>query len=320
MTITFAVILGFLLDAALGDPKGAWHPACLIGRLISLLERALRRLFPKTPRGETAAGVLLWLLTCGVSFALPFFALRLLSHRHFWLAFALQTALCWLLFARKSLMRAGEHVRRALSVSLEEGRTAVSWYVGRDTGELDEAGVTKAAVETVAENLTDGVVSPLVFMLLGGAPLGMLYKAVNTLDSMVGYHNEKYEYFGKFAAKMDDICNFIPARLAAVCLIAAAGLLRFDSRNALRVCRRDRSKHKSPNAGQTEAACAGALHVQLGGDAKYFGKVVKKQAFGDPDRRIAPVDITRACDLMTMASVLALTLCCAVRQLLTWPM
>lgn len=320
MSLTFAVLLGFLMDAALGDPKGGWHPACLIGHLVSFLERVLRRLFPKTPRGETAAGVLLWLLTCSISFAVPFFALRLLSHRHFWLAFALQAVLCWLLFARKSLVRAGEHVKSALGVSLEAGRTAISWYVGRDTSELTEEGVTKAAVETVAENLTDGVVAPLMFMLIGGAPLGMLYKAVNTLDSMVGYHNEKYEYFGKFSAKMDDAWNFIPARLAAVCLIAAAGLLRFDSRNALRVCRRDRMKHKSPNAGQTESACAGALHVQLGGDAKYFGKLVKKQAFGDPDRRITPADIICTCDLMTMASVLALTLCCAVRQLLTWPM
>ena len=216
-------------------------------------------------------------------------------------------------FARKSLADAGYHVYSAVKQSLEEGRKAIAWYVGRDTAELSEEGVIKAAVETVAENLTDGVVSPLVFMLIGGAPLGMLYKAVNTLDSMVGYHNDKYEYFGKFSAKMDDLFNFIPARLSALCMIAGAGMLHLDNRNALRIYRRDRSKHKSPNAGQTESVCAGALHIQLGGDASYFGKIVKKAAFGDPMRRVDRTDILAAVDLMTAASVFALVLCCAIR-------
>ena len=216
-------------------------------------------------------------------------------------------------FRTKSLADAGYHVYGAVKQSLEEGRKAIAWYVGRDTAELSEEGVIKAAVETVAENLTDGVVSPLVFMLIGGAPLGMLYKAVNTLDSMVGYHNDKYEYFGKFSAKMDDFFNFIPARLSALCMIAGAGMLHLDNRNALRIYRRDRSKHKSPNAGQTESVCAGALHIQLGGDASYFGKIVKKAAFGDPMRRVDRTDILAAVDLMTAASVFALVLCCVIR-------
>ena len=232
---------------------------------------------------------------------------------NFWIGFAAETLLCWMIFARKSLADAGYHVYGAVKQSLEEGRKAIAWYVGRDTAELSEEGVIKAAVETVAENLTDGVVSPLVFMLIGGAPLGMLYKAVNTLDSMVGYHNDKYEYFGKFSAKMDDLFNFIPARLSALCMIAGAGMLHLDNRNALRIYRRDRNKHKSPNAGQTESACAGALHIQLGGDASYFGKIVKKAAFGDPMRRVDRTDILAAVDLMTAASVLALVLCCAIR-------
>ena len=168
-----------------------------------------------------------------------------------------------------------------------------------------EEGVIKAAVETIAENLTDGVVSPLIYMLIGGAPLGMLYKAVNTLDSMVGYHNEKYENLGKFSAKMDDIFNFSPARLSALCIIAGAGMLRLDNRSALRIYRRDRNLHKSPNAGQTESACAGALHIQLGGDASYFGKTVRKAAFGDPLRRVNRTDILATIDLMNAASVLA---------------
>lgn len=267
MTITLAVLLGFALDWLLGDPKKLPHPVCAVGKLISGTEKVLRRIFPATPASLTFAGIVLWLITCGVSFAVPFFLLRWLYHVNFWLGFAAETLLCWMIFARKSLADAGYHVYGAVKQSLEEGRKAIAWYVGRDTAELSEEGVIKAAVETVAENLTDGVVSPLVFMLIGGAPLGMLYKAVNTLDSMVGYHNDKYEYFGKFSAKMDDFFNFIPARLSALCMIAGAGMLHLDNRNALRIYRRDRSKHKSPNAGQTESVCAGALHIQLGGDA-----------------------------------------------------
>lgn len=319
MYLTCAVLLGFLLDSLLGDPNTALHPACLIGRLVSITEKVLRRLFPKTRGGETAAGVLLWLIVCGVSFAAPFFALRWLRGVNFWLGFAAESLLCWLILARKCLADAGKHVHAALGKSLDDGRKAVAMYVGRDTGELDEAGVIKAAVETVAENTTDGVVAPLVFLLIGGAPLGLLYKAVNTLDSMVGYHNDKYEYFGKFSARMDDVFNFVPARLSAVCLIAAAGMLGLDNRNALRVFRRDRNGHKSPNAGQTESACAGALHIQLGGDASYFGKTVKKASFGDPDRVVRRTDILQTCDLMSMASVLALVLCAVVRLILVWP-
>ena len=296
-------MLGFALDALLGDPKWFPHPVCAVGKLISCMEKLLRRLFPPRKGAMIFAGVVLWIVVCGVSFAVPFLVL----------GFAANSILCWLIFARKSLSEAGQHVYRAVKESVEEGRKAVAWYVGRDTAALSEEGVIKAAVETIAENLTDGVVSPLIYMLIGGAPLGMLYKAVNTLDSMVGYHNEKYEYLGKFSAKMDDIFNFVPARLSALCIIAGAGMLRLDNRSALRIYRRDRNLHKSPNAGQTESACAGALHIQLGGDASYFGKTVRKAAFGDLLRRVNRTDILATIDLMNAASVLALALCCAVR-------
>ena len=319
MYVTCAVLLGFLLDWIFGDPQKLPHPICAVGKLVSLSEKLLRRIFPKTPRGLTAAGVLLWIIVCGVSFAVPFFLLRWLRDVNFWLGFSVEALLCWTLFARKSLADAGVHVYSALDESLDAGRRAVAMYVGRDTGALDKEGVIKAAVETVAENTTDGVVSPMIFMLIGGAPLGFLYKAVNTLDSMVGYHNDKYEYLGKFSARMDDVFNFIPARLTAACMIAGAGMLHLDNRNALRIYRRDRNGHKSPNAGQTESVCAGALHVQLGGDASYFGKTVKKAAFGDPDREINRGDILRSIDLMTAASVLALVLCAVIRLILDWP-
>lgn len=320
MYLTCAVMLGFVIDSVIGDPLRLPHPVCAIGKLISCCEKLLRRIFAPTHGGEKVAGVFLWLIVCGVSFAVPFFALRWLRGVHFWLGFAAETLLCWQIFARKSLADAGKDVYEALDRSLDEGRKAVAKYVGRDTRELDREGVIKAAVETVAENTTDGVVAPLLFLLIGGAPLGMLYKAVNTLDSMVGYHNDKYEYFGKFSARMDDLFNFLPARFAAICMIAGTGMMGMDNRGALRIFLRDRNKHKSPNAGQTEAACAGALHVQLGGDASYFGKTVKKASFGDRNREVCRTDILRAVDLMTAASVLALIVGSAVRLTLDWPL
>lgn len=318
MLTTLAVALGFVLDAIFGDPDGAWHPVCAIGALISKTEKLLRRLFPQTPRGEKIAGVVLWCIVCAVSYAVPFAILLLLRAANPWLAFAAETLFCYQIFARKCLVQAGEKVYTALSQSLAEGRKAISYYVGRDTGSLTEEGVIKAAVETIAENTTDGVIAPMFFMLIGGAPLAFLYKAVNTLDSMVGYHNEKYEHFGCFSARVDDVFNFIPARIAAVCMIAGAGMLKFDSRNARRIFKRDRFCHKSPNSAQTEAVCAGALHIQLGGSAQYFGQYVHKPTIGDDDRAIVKTDIGRAADLMTTASVFALLLGLTIRLAITF--
>ncbi|MGM9613546.1 MAG: adenosylcobinamide-phosphate synthase CbiB [Butyricicoccus sp.] len=315
---TLAVALGFVLDWIIGDPQGVWHPICAIGSLISGTEKLLRRLFPATPRGEKIAGVFLWVIVCGLSFLVPLAILFLLGRVNPWLACVVQTIFCCQIFARKCLVDAGNHVRRALEQSLDEGRRAIAMYVGRDTGALTEEGVIKATVETIAENTTDGVIAPMIFMLIGGAPLGFLYKAVNTLDSMVGYHNDKYEHFGWCSAKMDDVFNFIPARIAAVCMVAGAGMLKFDSRNARRIFQRDRFKHKSPNSAQTESVCAGALHVQLGGPAPYFGKMVHKPTIGDSDRAIVKSDIGRAADLMTTASVFALLLGLTIRLSLTF--
>ena len=235
MTTVLAVLTGFLLDSLLGDPAGWWHPVCLIGKLISACEKFLHCIFPETKAALTSAGVILWFLVCGISFIIPLWLLWMLAHIHPVLAWIANTIFCYQIFARKCLADAGEEVYIALGRSLEDGRKAVSMYVGRDTQALDETGVIKATVETIAENTTDGVIAPMIYMLIGGAPLGFLYKAVNTLDSMVGYHNRQYEYFGKFSAKMDDLFNFIPARLAAICMIAGAGLLHFDNQNALRI-------------------------------------------------------------------------------------
>lgn len=313
MTTVLAVLTGFLLDSLLGDPAGWWHPVCLIGKLISACEKFLHCIFPETKAALTSAGVILWFLVCGISFIIPLWLLWMLAHIHPVLAWIANTIFCYQIFARKCLADAGEEVYIALGRSLEDGRKAVSMYVGRDTQALDETGVIKATVETIAENTTDGVIAPMIYMLIGGAPLGFLYKAVNTLDSMVGYHNRQYEYFGKFSAKMDDLFNFIPARLAAICMIAGAGLLHFDNQNALRIFRRDRKNHKSPNSAQTESVCAGALHIQLAGDASYFGKKMEKPFIGEPDRPIDRDDIARSERLMTAASLIMLALGIAVR-------
>ncbi len=313
MTTVLAVLTGFLLDSLLGDPAGWWHPVCLIGKLISACEKFLHCIFPETKAALTSAGVILWFLVCGISFIIPLWLLWMLAHIHPVLAWIANTIFCYQIFARKCLADAGEEVYIALGRSLEDGRKAVSMYVGRDTQALDETGVIKATVETIAENTTDGVIAPMIYMLIGGAPLGFLYKAVNTLDSMVGYHNRQYEYFGKFSAKMDDLFNFIPARLAAICMIAGAGLLHFDNQNALRIFRRDRKNHKSPNSAQTESVCAGALHIQLAGDASYFGQKMEKPFIGEPDRPIDRNDIARSERLMTAASLIMLALGIAVR-------
>ena len=189
--------------------------------------------------------------------------------------------------------------------------------VGRDTERLDETWVAKAAVETVAENASDGVIAPLIFLAIGGAPLGMVYKAVNTMDSMVGYKNDRYLWFGRCAARLDDLVNFIPARLAGLLMCLGAGFSGFDGPNALRIFRRDRKNHKSPNSAHTEAAAAGALHIQLGGPNYYFGKLVDKPAIGDADHPVEPLDIVRVNRLMYATAFLALVLCCGVPLLVT---
>ena len=232
----------------------------------------------------------------------------------FWLQFALETFWCYQLLAGKCLKDESRKVYvRLVNHNLEGARHAVSMIVGRDTGNLSEAGVTKAAVETVAENTSDGVIAPLIFMLIGGAPLGFFYKAVNTMDSMVGYKNEKYLHFGRFAAKMDDVWNYIPSRISALLMIASAWIFRMDYKRAWAVWKRDRRKHASPNSAQTDAVCAGALQVQLAGDAWYFGKKHEKDTIGDPIRDIEPRDILRSEKLMIGTEVLTFLLFSGIR-------
>ena len=314
-----ALIIGSILDFILGDPRGLWHPVQGIGWVISRLERILRRIFPSGKTGERWAGGLLVILTLLISVGLPALLLLLLSFIHPLLSFLLSCIFCWQMLAAKSLRVESMKVQEALEQEgLEAGRRAVSMIVGRDTRDLTEEGVIKAAVETVAENTSDGVTAPLFYMILAGPLGGIAYKAVNTMDSMVGYKNETYQYFGTCAARLDDAANFIPARLSALFMIGAAFLAGYDGKNAWRIFKRDRKKHKSPNAAHTEAVMAGALNVRLAGDAWYFGKLFKKPFIGDDIRPVERQDIARACRLEYATALLQLLVLGALKAAVIW--
>ena len=287
MLIFWAVLGGFLLDALLGDPAWLPHPVVLMGRCISALEKHLRTALPKTPRGELAGGAAVAAVLPLGTLAVTGLACWAAARLHPALGLALQMLWCGQALAAKGLAQESRNVYKEL-----------------------------AAVETVAENASDGVIAPLLSMLLGGAPLALTYKAINTMDSMLGYKNEKYLYFGRCAAKLDDAANWLPSRLAALLWVAAAALTGNSARGAWRIWRRDRRRHASPNSAQTESACAGALGVQLAGPAYYFGEYYDKPTIGDPLREIEPRDILRANRMMYAESLLALVLGLAVRLML----
>lgn len=295
---TMGVLLGVLLDLVFGDPNVTWHPICLIGNFIAKMEKGLRK-YAKSEKQQLFVGGLLVCIVCLVSTGLPSLVLWVAWKVHWELFLCLEAFFAWFLLAAKSLRIESMKVYYALKYrSLEEARKKVSMIVGRDTKALSAEGVTKAAVETVAENTSDGVIAPLFFMMLGGSSLGFFYKSINTMDSMVGYKNEAYLYFGKAAAKLDDVVNFLPSRCSAWFMILASMLFKYNGKDALRIYRRDRKKHASPNAAQTESVMAGALGVQLAGDAYYFGKLYEKEYIGDALREIEVEDIKRANQIM----------------------
>ena len=311
MKLSFlALVIGFCIDLLIGDPHSIPHPVVGIGKLISALEKRLRRLFPKTDRGEIAAGGVLWVLVVVICTAIPAGILYLCHRLSPWLRLTVESIMCWQILATKSLKDESMNVYKALeSGDLERSRHAVSMIVGRDTARLDDAGVTRAAVETVAENTSDGVVAPMLFLALGGAPLGFFYKAINTMDSMLGYVEMPYKNIGLVPAKMDDLANYLPSRLSALLMLAAGVLLGLDGKNGWRIFRRDRFNHASPNSAQTESVCAGLLGVRLAGDAWYHGVLHRKKYIGDDTREIAHRDILLACRLLYLTAFLTLLLC-----------
>ena len=316
MMTVWAVLGGFVLDALFGDTAWLPHPVVYMGKAISKLEKFLRPRLPKTPQGELLGGAI-------VAFCLPVGTFLLTglvcwgaARLHPLLGLAVQMFWCGQALAARGLVQESTNVYKELKKpDLPGARKAVSRIVGRDTAELTAEGVTKAAVETVAENASDGVIAPLLYMLIGGAPLALTYKAINTMDSMLGYKNEKYLYFGRVPAKLDDVANYIPSRLAGLLWVAAAAFTHNDAKGAWKIWRRDRRNHASPNSAQTESACAGALGVQLAGPAYYFGEYYAKPTIGDALRPIEPEDILRANRMMYVASSFALVWGCALRAL-----
>ena len=309
----FAFIAGFVLDLLIGDPHFIPHPVRLIGSLISFCDKRLNcdagyNIYEKKLNLiKYKRGMLLAFTVIFATFAISVIIIVAAYSINLYAGVIAEAVMTWQILATKCLRVESMRVYDALRTDgVDAGRRAVSMIVGRDTSVLDAAGVTRAAVETIAENTSDGVIAPMLYTAIGGPVLGFVYKAVNTMDSMLGYKNDKYMYFGRFAARLDDVVNFIPARISAYLMIAAAfiGGRQFDGKNAYRIFKRDRFNHASPNSAQTESVCAGALRVQLAGDAVYFGKLVKKKYIGDGLREIENEDIKRANRLMYITAFL----------------
>lgn len=310
----FSFMAGFVLDLFLGDPCFLPHPVRLIGKLITLLEKSLRKDGQDTQSDQIRKGALLVLTVLAVVGLLSFLVLSACYRLNLMIGVAVESIMTYQILALKCLKtESGKVYGRLRAGDVPGARRAVSMIVGRDTDSLDEAGIIRAAVETVAENCSDGVIAPMLCTALGGPVLGFLYKAVNTMDSMLGYQNDRYLYFGRAAAKLDDAVNFIPARISALLMILSAFLCgkEADGKKALAIYKRDRKKHASPNSAQTEAVCAGALGIRLAGDAVYGGKTVTKPYIGDDTRAVRDSDILLAGRLLYQTSFLCEGFCAA---------
>lgn len=307
MKTNFIVFIAFILDLILGDPYWLYHPVRLIGALITKLEKIIKN--PKTDLSLFISGMLLVFIVLLISFFVPFFILLFCDNISLYLKIAVNCFLCYQIIAAKCLKLESMKIYNCLKLKdITNAKKYLSYIVGRDTQNLTEQQIIKATIETISENTCDGVVAPIIYMLIGGAPLGFLYKAINTMDSMIGYKNDKYIFFGKFAAKLDDIANFIPAIVSAYLMIFSSFLLKLDYKNAYKIYNRDKYNHASPNSAKTESVCAGALNICLAGDTYYFGKLVKKPTIGDFNKIAELNDIKRAINLMYVTSILIIFL------------
>ena len=307
------ILIAFSLDAIIGDPQNPFHPIRLIGSIILLGIKA----FKKAKINNSATQFVLGMVLATAVICFSYIATRFITWGFYsinlWLGLIAEAIICYFLIAAKALKVESMKVYKSLTAGdLQGARKNLSYIVGRETKNLDEKGIVKAAVETVAENLSDGVIAPLIFIFIGGAPLGMAYKAINTLDSMIGYRNEEYEFFGKFSARLDDAVNFIPSRLSAVLMIISCVFAGGNVKCAVQVYLRDRRKHKSPNSAQTESVCAGALGLCLGGDSFYHGKLIHKPTIGDDINIPEPGHIKAANRLMYASAILAVAALMAI--------
>ena len=313
MNSILVIIIIVVLDLLFGDPEAFPHPVKLMGRIINETEALLREKFPKTDDGEFKAGLIL-------AIALPlvtFIGTALLIHIAYSLfkplGVALQIFWGWQAIAMKDMLKESNEVHERVTFGdLSGARRAVSRIVGRDTEKLGMDGVIRATVETVAESFSDGFFAPLFYFAIGGAPLALTYKAINTMDSMIGYKNDEYMYFGKAAARLDDAANFIPSRISAFLMMAAAKILGMDEKDAYRIWKRDRKLSASPNSGQTEAAMAGTLHVRLLGPATYFGQIYDKPYIGDDIRPVEAYDIKRANKMFIVSAMIGMVVACVI--------
>lgn len=297
-----SIMLAYILDKILADPKWLPHPVVFMGKFISFLEKWIRKTF-KTQKSLKFGGFLLWFLTVATTFLITLLIIRFSFKVNFYFGFVVQTLIIWTGIAKETLSREAEKVYKLVKEKkLQEARKQIGYLVGRDTSKLTFDEIIKATVETVAENTVDGVTAPLFYVVLGGAPLMMAYKAINTLDSMVGYMDEEYRAIGFWSAKIDDFANYIPARITMIGFIFASAIKGYDHHEVQKIIMRDKKNHKSPNAGYSEAAMAGALGIQLGGTHTYFGKVVEKPTIGDDLRKAEAEDILKASVLMKKTS------------------
>ncbi len=326
MKLLIAFAAGFAADLIFGDPHGLIHPVQIIGWFIDKIKKILQKMIygvtfqemteagkERKKAAELTAGFFLAVIIVGGTY-LAFFGILLLAGKvHPMLKWGLEAFFIYQILATKSLKRESMKVYRRLKAGdLPGARKEISYLVGRDTADLDESEVAKAAVETIAENTADGVIAPMFYIAIGGAPLGFAYKAVNTLDSMVGYRNEECRYLGCVSARLDDLCNLIPARVAAFLMILASVILRYDPVHAVKIYIRDRYKHLSPNSAQTESVAAGALDIALGGTHYYFGKPVEKPVIGDDLRPVEYEDIRRTNRLLYVSAFLMAAVCCLI--------
>lgn len=306
--ITFlAIIIGFIIDLILGDPKNYLHPIRFLGLLNNIGIKIYDKLKIKFKFAQYIYGLVMNITILSITFLIFSFLKKFFYNINFYLGFSFETIMCYFIIAPKCLYVESMKVYRQLKIrNIEKAKIYLSYIVGRDTENLNEKKIIKATVETVVENLCDGVIAPILFLFLGGVPLGMVYKAINTLDSMVGYKNEKFIYFGRFSAKLDDIANFIPARISAILMIISTFILKLDIKNAIYIYKRDKYNHLSPNSGHTEAVCAGALNIELGGSNTYGGILVIKKKIGNNNRNVNINDIILANKLMYTSTIICI--------------
>jgi adenosylcobinamide-phosphate synthase len=319
MTGIIILVAAYILDLVVGDPQWLFHPVRALGTLVSNGERLLRGLLPAKSIFDLIGGAVLVVCVCSVGAAWALLVVTYVSRLSSAGGIAVSVWMASRMIATRSLADSGRTVAHALAHgTLEDGQKTVAMFVGRDTDVLDKAAVCRAAIETVAENTTDGVVAPLFWLSLGGLPALYVYKAVSTMDSMIGYTDKRYFWFGKIAARLDDVMNFVPARMAGLLMVGASFLIGLDARSSLRIYRRDRLKHASPNSAHTEAACAGALGIRLAGPACYHGELSEKPWLGDAVREVVPDDIGNAVRLMHVTGLLMVCVCILAQGAWLW--